>query len=322
MKDEARKLAFQYRLEQPKRLDIFLSDQIHGITRSHIQKIIRAGGVRINRLLAKPGVKLKDGDLLEVDIPPAKRMEAVAEDIPIRVLYEDNDVIVVDKPSGMVVHPGPGNERGTLVNALLYHLPDLEGIGGFLRPGIVHRLDKGTSGVMVVAKNNLAHVDLSAQFKARSVMKEYTALVHGIMEREKGEIRLPIGRHPKDRKRLSTISNRGKEAVTTWWVIKWFTHFSLIGVRIKTGRTHQIRVHLSSIHHPVVGDRTYGGMRGNVGSDNRSVRESLRALKRPFLHAKICGFVHPVTREKMIYEAPLPKDLNDMILFLESEDRR
>ena len=322
MNDRAKKHVFQYRLERPKRVDTFLSDQIPGITRSHIQKIIKAGGARINRLTAKAGVKLKDGDLLEVDIPPVKKMEAVAEDIPIRVLYEDSDIIVVDKPSGMVVHPGPGNERGTLVNALLHHIPDLEGIGGLLRPGIVHRLDKGTSGVMVVAKNDFAHVDLSAQFKARSVKKEYIALVHGIMEREEGEIRLPIGRHPKDRKRLSTISRKGKEAVTTWWVIKWFNHFSLIGVRIKTGRTHQIRVHLSSNHHPVVGDRTYGRMRGNIGPDNRSIKEGPWALKRPFLHAKSCGFVHPATREKMVYEAPLPEDLNDMILFLEGNDRR
>lgn len=321
MKEEGRRLVFQYREEHPERVDIFLSDRIQGMSRSHVQKIIRTGGVRLNQTFAKPGVKLRDGDLLEVNLPPPTRLEAVAEDIPIRIIYEDRAIIVVDKPAGMVVHPGPGNEQGTLVNALLHHIPDLEGIGGVLRPGVVHRLDKGTSGVMVVAKTDLAHTNLSAQFRARSVMKEYIALVHGLTEREKGEIQFPIGRHPKDRKRLSTMSKRGKEAVTKWWVIKWFHHFSLIRVQIKTGRTHQIRVHMSSIHHPVVGDKTYGGIQRNAGLENRLVRERLNSLKRPFLHAKTCGFAHPVTGENMKYEAPLPGDLHDMILFLERHDQ-
>jgi len=321
VKEGARRLVFQYLEEHPKRVDIFLSDQIPGMTRSQIQKIIRAGGVRLNKLLAKPGWKLNDGDLLEVDLLPTKGMEAVAEDIPLRVLHEDQAIIVVDKPSGMVVHPGPGNERGTLVNALLHYLPDLEGIGEALRPGIVHRLDKGTSGVMVIAKSNLAHIHLSAQFKARSVMKEYIALVHGLMEKEKGEIIFPIGRHPKDRKRLSTLSKRGREAKTDWWMINRFQHFSLIGAQIKTGRTHQIRVHLSSINHPVVGDKTYGGMRKDTDLQNRLVTERLKALKRPLLHAKTCGFIHPVTGENLEYEAPLPEDFHDMILFLERHDQ-
>jgi 23S rRNA pseudouridine1911/1915/1917 synthase len=174
---------------------------------------------------------------------------------------------------------------------------------------------------MVVAKTDLAHVHLSAQFKARSVMKEYIALVHGRTEREKGEVQLPIGRHPKDRKRLSTLSKRGKEAVTRWWIIKWFHHFSLIRVQIETGRTHQIRVHMSSIHHPVVGDKIYGGIRRNAGLENRLVRERLNSLQRPFLHAKACGFTHPVIGKNMKYETPLPGDLRDMILFLEKHDQ-
>jgi 23S rRNA pseudouridine1911/1915/1917 synthase len=270
-----------------------------------VQRLIEDGRVTLPRLaVAKANTPVRAGDRVAVDVPPPAPTELAPEDIPLRILHDDRDIVVVDKPAGLVVHPGAGHETGTLVHALLHHVRDLSGIGGDLRPGIVHRLDKGTSGVMVVAKHDAAHQELARQFHDREVEKEYVALVWGVVHNRK-RIDLPIGRDPVHREKISTRARRARAAVTRVTWAKALPGLTLIRVAIATGRTHQIRVHLSAIGHPVVGDALYGGVHRRVAHDIRAVQR----LTRPFLHAERLAFTHPVSGERLSFESPLPADL-------------
>lgn len=287
------------------RLDKYLAGELAQHSRAQVQRLIEDGRVALPRVTTvKSNTTLREGDVVSVDVPAAAPSELVPEDIPLTVLYNDADVIVVDKPAGLVVHPGAGHATGTLVHALLHHVGDLSGVGGELRPGIVHRLDKGTSGVMVVAKHDAAHQELARQFHDREVDKEYVALVWGLVHNRK-RIDLPIGRDPVHREKISTRARRARAAVTRVTWAKALPGVTLIRVAIATGRTHQIRVHLSAIGHPIVGDALYGGIHKRVAHDIRAVQR----LTRPFLHAERLSFTHPTTGERMAFEAPLPADL-------------
>jgi 23S rRNA pseudouridine1911/1915/1917 synthase len=290
------------------RLDRYLAGAVPGLSRSQAQRLIEDGHVQVAGRLAKANLALKDGDYVSVELQPPIPTSAQPEDIPVSVLYEDADLLVVNKPAGMVVHPAAGHSSGTLVNALLHHVDDLSGIGGELRPGIVHRLDKGTSGVMVVAKHDAAHEALSRQFADREVEKEYIALVWGVVQAGR-RIDLPIGRDPNDRQKMSARSRRARTAVTRITRAQHLRGVTLCQVAIATGRTHQIRVHLNAIGHPIVGDATYGGVRARVAQDLRPV---LR-LGRPFLHAARLAFTHPTDGRAMDFEAPLPDDLQQVL---------
>ena len=245
----------------------------------------------------------------------------MAEEIPLNVLCEDADLIVIDKPAGLTVHPTPGKMTDTLVNALLYHCKDLSGIGGVIKPGIVHRLDKLTSGVMVAAKTDRAHINLSAQFKVHSIERAYLALVWGIMARESGRIESLIGRHPTHRLKMTGKVSRGRIAITEWHVRKRFKHFTLVEARLFTGRTHQIRVHLTEAGHPLVGDQLYGRGRSISQKLAPEVRAALEGFQRQALHAYKLGFVHPVSQEKMLFTSPLPEDMRSIIEILEKFNR-
>ncbi len=298
------------------RLDVFLATKIPSLTRSRIQKLIDQGLAHVRGRAAKAGQKLRAGETVILLKPPPVEDKLAPEDLPLRILYENASVAVVEKPAGMVVHPAAGNARGTLVNALLYHLKDLSGVGGVLRPGIVHRLDKGTSGVMVVAKNDAAHKGLADQFKKREIRKVYLALVYGDVRQDEGVVELPVGRHPRDRKKMSVRSPRGKEALTRWQVVERFGEVTLLEVVIGTGRTHQIRVHLNTIGHPVVGDKTYGNPRRLASISDSSLKAKLTEIKRQALHAGVLGFHHPLTGEYREFAAPLPRDLERVIDYL------
>ncbi len=293
------------------RLDVFVAAAVPELTRSRVQRLIREGHIRVDGRAPRAADLTKAGSVVEIAVPPPAPLDAIAEDLPLRVIHEDRSVIVVDKEAGMVVHPAAGHARGTLVNALLHHCRDLSGIGGVMRPGIVHRMDKGTSGLLVVAKNDRAHVGLAAQFKAHTVDREYIAIVWGRFRESKGRFDRPVGRHPGDRKRMSVASRRGKSAVTLFRVEKDLGGFSLLRLKLKTGRTHQIRVHLSAAGHPVVGDMTYGGGASRGSTAPGAVRPLLRELGRPALHAALLGFDHPETGGRMRFESPLPAPLVD-----------
>jgi 23S rRNA pseudouridine1911/1915/1917 synthase len=297
------------------RLDRVLASEVQGHSRSQIQRLIEEGRVTLPRVkTVKANTPVREGDQITVVFAEPVAAEPVAEDIPLDILFQDADIIVVNKPAGMVVHPGAGNETGTLVNALLHHVNDLSGIGGELRPGIVHRLDKGTSGVMVVAKSDAAHQELSRQFHDREVEKQYVALVWGLVQQRK-RIDIPIGRDPVHREKISTRARRSRAAVTR---VTWARHvpgLSLLRIAIHTGRTHQIRVHLNAIGHPIVGDSLYGGVHRRVPHPLRAV---LR-LTRPFLHAERLAFQHPTTREYLEFNAPLPPDLRSVLIDVEPE---
>lgn len=298
------------------RLDVFLAARVASLTRSRIQKLIEQGLVQIRARRAKAGQKVRAGDVVTFVNPPPVEEKLSAEDIPLGIFYEDEDIAVVEKPAGMVVHPAAGNVRGTLVNALLHHLKGLSGIGGVLRPGIVHRLDKGTSGVMVVAKNDAAHEGLTDQFKKREVRKVYQAIVHGDVRGDEGVIDLAVGRHPGDRKRMSARSPRAKDALTRWRAAERFGEVTLLEVEIKTGRTHQIRVHLNTIGHPVVGDKTYGNPRRLAAVSDRDLRAKLADMKRQALHAGTLGFHHPLTGSYLEFTSPLPEDMRRLLEYL------
>jgi len=282
------------------RLDAALA-ALTGETRSCVQRWILSDWVRVNEQPCRPSQRLHAGDVLEASPLEVQPSQLIAEPIPLSILYEDADLIVIDKPPGMVVHPAPGHYAGTLVHALLHHCEDLPGIGGVDRPGIVHRLDRGTSGVLVVAKSDLAHQKLSAQFHSHEIERVYWALVRGCPGQESGEIERAIGRHPTDRKRMSVRSRKGRRACTRWRVLRRFPRrrLSWLEVRPETGRTHQIRVHLSSAGMPLVGDPVYG----------RSNPPEKGLLKRPGLHAALLGFMHPRSGEQMRFRAPIPEDL-------------
>jgi len=281
------------------RLDQFLRQEISEHSRAFLQKLIEAGHVVVNGGTVKASYKVRAGDKVRVEVPPPRALETLAEDIALDVLFEDSDIIVVNKPAGLVVHPAAGNYEHTLVNALLHHCRgELAGIGGVERPGIVHRLDKGTSGCIVVAKTDFAHKALVAQFKSREVKKIYRAVCWGKFARPSGRIETVIGRSERDRKKMSASASRGRPAVTDYRVLKQFTDFALVELHIHTGRTHQIRVHMAHISHPVVGDATYGRAR----TTNISVA-------RPLLHAYKLGFAHPRSGKLMEFTAPVPEDM-------------
>ena len=290
------------------RLDSFLAALMPDRSRSQIQRLIKEGHVTGGGTALRSSALVKTGQRFRVDIPAPEPAVAVAEDLPLAILYEDSDVVVLDKPAGMVVHPGAGHASGTLVNALLHHVDDLSGIGGELRPGIVHRLDRGTSGVMVAAKNDAAHQALARQFHDREVEKEYIALVWGVVQAGK-RIDAPIGRDAGNRQKMSTRARRARSAVTRVTRAEQLKGVSLLRVAIATGRTHQIRVHLSAIGHPIVGDPTYGGVHRHVANDVRAVQR----LERPFLHAARLVFGHPADGRRMEFESPLPSDLQAIV---------
>lgn len=281
------------------RLDKYVAEHCPDLTRTQGQKLIAGGYVNVNGLPAKSGLKLTAGDSVKVTIPPPPPSDLVAEDIPLNIVYEDGDLMVIDKPAGLTVHPAPGHPRGTLANAILSHLsysPD----AGDLRPGIVHRLDKDTSGLIIVAKNSTAHANLAVQFKSRSVVKVYQALVRGRLTPEEGVIEAPIGRDSRDRKRMAVVAEgKGRSARTKYRVLKYIGDYSLLEVRPETGRTHQIRVHLAAIGHPIVADAVYGG--------------KSPGLSRQFLHAALISFNLPSNGERVEFKSELPADLKKVL---------
>ena len=285
------------------RLDVFLTGMNPQLSRSHVQKLVADDLVKVNGKSARANYRVRSGDRVELYVPQPVVMVAEAEDIPLDIRYEDEHVIVINKPRGMVVHPAGSNYAGTLVNALLYHCRDLSGINGVLRPGIVHRLDRDTSGLLMVAKNDPAHLSLAAQLQQRSVTRNYVALVHGRLNARKGLVDAPIGRHPVDRQRMAVV-DRGRFAVTRYLVLKQLGDYSYLGLRLETGRTHQIRVHLNYLGHPVVGDPKYGPPRSHFGLDGQ------------FLHAYRLGFRHPVTDHYLEFTAELPEVLGSILLQL------
>jgi 23S rRNA pseudouridine1911/1915/1917 synthase len=300
------------------RLDRFLAGEIAGHSRSQIQRLIEGGHVRVPRVgVTKANVPLRTGDEITVELPAVAAPRPQAEDLSVAILFDDPDLVVIDKPAGMVVHPGAGHAGGTLVNALLHHVKDLSGVGGEARPGIVHRLDKGTSGLMVVAKHDAAHRELARQFHDREVEKEYVALVWGLVQQRK-RIDASIGRDSIDRRKMSTRARRSREAVTRVTWARDLKGLTLLRVAIQTGRTHQIRVHLSAIGHPVVGDALYGGVRRRVPQTFRAVQR----LTRPFLHAERLAFTHPRTGERLTFTSELPEDLREVLWDITTIEQR
>lgn len=297
------------------RLDRFLSGNHSDLSRSRIQDLIRNGSVQVNGTQTKPSHQLKPGDQVSLTVPEPSSLELIPEEVPFSVVYEDSWILVLHKPPGIVVHPAPGHSSGTLVHGLLKYCRDLSGIGGKLRPGIVHRLDKDTSGLMLVAKNDMAHQALSRQFKSGTIKKEYIALVHGILSHESGRIDLPISRHPVHRKKMAISTGGGRNALTLWQKMADYNEgFSLLSITIKTGRTHQIRVHFSHLGHPLVGDTVYGP--GPDSLKKRFLKQNpglVSAVKRQMLHAARIGFVHPREKTHMEFESPFPEDMNRVL---------
>lgn len=286
------------------RLDVYLARRMPDMSRSRFQRLIHSGCVEIaGRLAAKSGESIAEGDVIRVHLE-TPRAQVAAENLPLDILYEDGDLAVLNKSAGMVVHPGAGIYTGTLVNALLYHFQHLSSAGGDERPGIVHRLDKMTSGVMLVAKNDAAHRALAVAFKERAILKTYTALVHGVMRVNEGAVEAPVGRDPTHRYRMKTGGERAREALTRYSVLRRFQDLTLLKVAPRTGRTHQIRVHLASIGHPVVGDTSYG-----APARIRIAGVEQKTLPRTFLHASSIELAHPITGKPLAFTAPLPPDL-------------
>ena len=290
------------------RLDHFVTAVVPEFSRARIQRLIRDGRVLLNQRTVRASHAVHAGDVVDLEVPAVAPAVPAAEDLPLAVLHDDSDLVVVDKPAGMVVHPAAGHDRGTLVNALLHHVSGLSGIGGEERPGIVHRLDRGTSGVMVVAKHDAAHAELSRQFADREVEKEYLGLAWGLLNAGR-RIDAPLGRDPVDRKKISTRARRARTAVTRITGAERLRGLTLATIAIATGRTHQIRVHLASIGHPIAGDALYGGVRRHLAADHRA----LASLERPFLHAWRLAFSHPRDGRRVEFEAPLPADLQAVL---------
>jgi 23S rRNA pseudouridine1911/1915/1917 synthase len=298
------------------RLDAFLAAQIDGWSRARLQRLIEDEEVLINGKPAKASYKLRTGDEIEVELTAPPAATFVPEDIPLEIIFEDESLIVVNKPAGLVVHPAAGIHSGTLANALAYHFQKLSTRAGDIRPGIVHRLDKDTSGLMVVAKNEATHENLADQFRAREVFKSYVALVHGVVKQQSGRIEQPIARDPRTRIRMAVV-RAGRGALSLYKIRKSFKSFTLLDVELKTGRTHQIRVHLSWLKHPVVGDEVYGGGRDKTVQDVR-LRAAIRKLHRQFLHAERLGFRHPTSGESLQFVAPLPPELSQLLAELDA----
>lgn len=283
------------------RLDLFCNQIEENLGRKYVKELIKEGSILLNNQKVKASKKLKENDLIYIEYQPPKEIEVEPEDIPINILFEDKDVIVINKDIGMVVHPAPGNQNGTLVNALMFHTKDLSGINGILRPGIVHRIDKDTSGILVVVKNDKAHLSLSKQFSDHSINREYLALVEGIIDKDKGTIDMPIGRDPNNRLRRKAQLNNSKEAITHFEVIKRFEEgYTLCKFKLETGRTHQIRVHMKEIGHPLVGDPLYNN------------KDPFK-LNGQFLHARKLGFIHPSKNEYIEFETDIPEVFSEVL---------
>jgi 23S rRNA pseudouridine1911/1915/1917 synthase len=294
------------------RLDRALAARLPGHSRSFIVKLIDDGRVTLEgRPAARPSVRVAEGQIAEVDVPPPTPTTAASQEMPLSILFEDSDMVVIDKPAGLVVHPAAGHADRTLVNALLFHVHDLSGIGGQLRPGIVHRLDKDTSGVMVIAKNDDAHRKLSAVWGTDAVRKEYVAVVYGTPQNPRGTIDAPIGRDPRNRKRMAIVAG-GRRAVTEYEVIEVVRHASVVRCVLRTGRTHQIRVHLKSIGHPIIGDPVYSGPQWR-GIPDKRLQKAISSLNRQALHAVSLQIPHPETDKVMVFTAPEPEDMRALI---------
>ena len=298
------------------RLDAFLASRIDGWSRARLQRLIDSGDVLVNGKLAKPSYKVSASDQVEVELIPAPAGNFTPENIPLEIVFEDDHVIVINKPAGLVVHPAAGIHSGTLANALAYHFQQLSNAGS-VRPGLVHRLDKDTSGLLVVAKTETDHENLADQFRAREVFKSYVALVYGAVKQESGRIEQPIARDPRNRTRMAIVPG-GRGALSLYRVRRSYNSFTLLEVELKTGRTHQIRVHLSWLKHPVVGDELYGAGRDNNVRDVH-LRAQIRKLKRQFLHAEQLGFRHPHTGEQVRFVASLPAELTDLLEKLDTQ---
>jgi 23S rRNA pseudouridine1911/1915/1917 synthase len=300
------------------RLDAFLAARVEAVSRTRLKQSIEDGDVLVaGRTALKGSHKLRAGDGIELELPAPPSSDFTPEDIPLHIIYEDDSLVVLNKPAGLVVHPAAGVSSGTLANALAFHFEKLSAHAGATRPGIVHRLDRDTSGLMVVAKTSSAHEHLSDQFRAREVFKSYVALVHGRVGAESGRIEEPLARDPRTRTRMAVVRG-GRPALSLYRVRRAYERFTLLDVQIKTGRTHQIRVHLAHIRHPVVGDKIYNGGRDTTVADVR-VRAAIRAMGRQFLHAGQLGFRHPQTGETLRFDAPLPPELSQMLASLESQ---
>jgi len=310
--DQNSHLIFTVKAEEAgERLDAFLTRRVDGWSRARLQRLIEDADVLVGGETAKSSYKVRARDEIEVELTPPPSETFTAEDIPIDVVYEDDDLIVVNKPAGLVVHPAAGISHGTLANALAFHFEKLSTAGGRARPGIVHRLDKGTSGLLVIAKNEPAHENLANQFRAREVFKSYIALVHGQVEHRKGEIDQPIARDPRNRVRMGVVRG-GRPALSLYRVRESFERFTLLNVELKTGRTHQIRVHLAWIKHPVVADEVYGGGRDKTIA-NAKVRRAVAGLNRQFLHAAELGFKHPSNGRELRFTAEMPLELQSLV---------
>ncbi|HHU18045.1 MAG TPA: RluA family pseudouridine synthase [Clostridiales bacterium] len=293
---------------QGTRLDVVLSFVIEEVSRSYLQKLIETKRVEVNGLIEQSKkYKVKTGDIVKVSIPKPETLDVVPENIPIDIVYEDGDVLVVNKPKGMVVHPAAGNYTGTLVNAILFHCKNLSSINGVIRPGIVHRIDKDTSGLLMIAKNDAAHHSLAQQLAEHSITRVYHAIVYNNFKEDEDTVNAPIGRDPKNRFKMAVTTLNSKEAVTHYRVLERFGSFTYVEARLKTGRTHQIRVHMAYIKHPLLGDGIYGPKKKVLGVDYQ------------MLHAKILGFIHPVTGEYMEFESDLPEDFNNVLIKLRTQ---
>ena len=303
-------MSIEFKVEESlagERIDKFLSDSLPDVSRSYIQKLIKDGQVTVNQKDVKSNYKLNAGDMISMEEPELQEPDIEAENIPLDILYEDSDLLIINKPKGMVVHPSAGHYSGTLVNALMHYCKeDLSGINGVLRPGIVHRIDMDTTGSLLVCKNDYTHNHIAEQLKIHSITRVYHAIVHGVLKEDEGTINAPIGRHPIDRKKMSVNHKNGKEAVTHYKVLKRFKNFTYIECRLETGRTHQIRVHMSSISHPLLGDVVYGPAK------------SPYKLQGQTLHAKTIGITHPRTGEYLKIEAPLPEYFTNLLKKLEN----
>ena len=289
--------------DEGNRIDKYISSQFPDFSRSYIQKIIKDGKVFVNDKTIKASYKVTEGDNIYLEIPKLSIPDIIPENIPLDILHEDDDVIIVNKPKGMVVHPSAGHYTGTLVNALLYHCKDnLSGINGIMRPGIVHRIDMDTTGALIVCKNNYSHNFIAEQLKVHSITRKYEGIVHGNVKEDSGRIEAPIGRHPNNRLKMAVNYQNGKEAVTNYRVLKRFDGYTYMEFQLETGRTHQIRVHLSSIHHPLLGDTVYG-----------PAKVGIKHLQGQTLHAKTIGFNHPTTKEYVEFTAPLPEYFTELL---------
>lgn len=291
------------------RIDKYLAAQLPEMSRSYIQKLLKDGLVQANGQPLKANYRISGSEILRVYVPEAEQPDILPENIPLDILYEDDQLLVVNKPKGMVVHPAAGHAGGTLVNALLYHCKgQLSGINGVMRPGIVHRIDRDTTGSLIVCKTDQAHRSIAEQLKVHSITRRYRAIVHGVIKEDEGTVDAPIGRHPTDRKKMAINEKNGKAAVTHYRVLRRFARFTYIECRLETGRTHQIRVHMTSLHHPLLGDAVYGPAKCPVAG-----------LTGQTLHAQTIGFVHPVTGSYMEFEAPLPAYFTELLEKLERE---